>query len=170
MDGGRTGRYGVGIAALLLSTILIVGLAPSRLDAEASESSGTVPASIRLRPDLRDDVLALTNADREKHEREALAVADRLARYAARHSRRMAELGYLFHSGNEQLRTALGGDDWAVAGENVGVGSTLAGVQNAFMASPAHRENILGDSFNHAAVGVAESGGVVWVTVIFFGD
>ena len=38
-----------------------------------------------------------------------------------------------------------------------------------FMASPPHRRNILNREFDHLAVGVVESGGNVWVTVIFYG-
>ncbi len=38
-----------------------------------------------------------------------------------------------------------------------------------FMASTPHRRNILNREFDHFAVGVVESGGNVWVTVIFYG-
>jgi uncharacterized protein YkwD len=38
------------------------------------------------------------------------------------------------------------------------------------MASPPHRHNVLGTSYDQVAVGVVESGGVLWITVVFYGD
>jgi uncharacterized protein YkwD len=51
----------------------------------------------------------------------------------------------------------------------VGVGSTLDGLESAFMRSTSHRRNILRTGFDHAAVGVIRSNGSFWVTVIFYG-
>ncbi len=165
-------RPWLGIAALLIGSFLVVGLVPARLDADAAERAdllrGETP--VLLRADLRGDFLALTNADRASHGLRELSQADRVARYATRHSRRMADLGYLFHSGDEQLRGALGGSGWTVAGENVGAGATLGELEDAFMDSPPHRHNVLGRSYDQAAVGVVEADGVVWITVIFYGD
>jgi uncharacterized protein YkwD len=59
---------------------------------------------------------------------------------------------YLHHS---NLADGVGHLPWRKLGENVGVGWTLSSVHNAFMASTAHRNNILDPAFNHAAVGVA---------------
>ena len=56
-----------------------------------------------------------------------------------------------------------------MGGENVGVGSSLTDLQAAFMASKVHRQNILQEGYDHAAVGVYESDGAFWVTVIFYG-
>jgi uncharacterized protein YkwD len=49
------------------------------------------------------------------------------------------------------------------------VGSTVDGLQDAFMASPPHRENILRTAFDHVAIGMARVDGHLWVTVIFYG-
>lgn len=165
-------RRWLGISALLIGSFLVVGLVPARLDAEAAERVGPVrgQAQILVRADLREDFLALTNADRASHGVRELSRADRVERYATRHSRRMANLGYLFHSGDEQIRGALEGSGWRVAGENVGAGATLASLEDAFMASAPHRHNVLELSFDHTAVGIVEADGVVWVTVIFYGD
>jgi uncharacterized protein YkwD len=81
----------------------------------------------------------------------------------------MARRGYLFHSNEDAIREALDGYDWSLAGENVGVGSSLQTLQDAFMASPLHRENILRASFGHAAIGVVRAHGRIWVTIIFYG-
>jgi uncharacterized protein YkwD len=80
----------------------------------------------------------------------------------------MADLGYIFHSGDAQLREALAGSGWAAAGENVGVGASLEEVQGAFMHSAPHRDNVLDRSYDHVAVGVARAHGMVWVTAIFY--
>lgn len=160
------------VPALLIGCFLAVGLVPARLDAEAAERVGLAetPAAVQARTDLQDDLLALTNADRTAHGLQELEAADRMSRYAARHSGRMAKLGAIFHSRDDQLRAVLEGSGWSVAGENVGVDTTLESIQRAFMQSAPHRHNVLNGSFDHAAIGIVEADGVVWVTVIFYGD
>jgi len=54
-------------------------------------------------------------------------------------------------------------------GENVGEGPSASSVEAAFMASPPHRANILGN-YTHVGVGVFVDGtGRVWVTERFYG-
>jgi hypothetical protein len=56
---------------------------------------------------------------------------------------------------------------WTRIGENVGYGTNSASLQNAFMNSTAHRNNILGD-YNRVGIGAAyDSGGTLWVTLDF---
>jgi uncharacterized protein YkwD len=117
----------------------------------------------------RRTMLGLTNEDREAHDRRDLGFADRLARYAKDHSEAMARKGYLFHSSEGQLRSALDGYAWEIGGENVGVGGSLESLEDAFMASKLHRENILRESFRHAAIGIVREDGRIWITVIFYG-
>jgi uncharacterized protein YkwD len=57
---------------------------------------------------------------------------------------------------------------WQAEGENVGVGPSAQSVQAAFMASPEHLANILGN-YTHMGVGVFVDGiGRVWVTERFY--
>ncbi|MDP9442208.1 MAG: CAP domain-containing protein, partial [Actinomycetota bacterium] len=57
--------------------------------------------------------------------------------------------------------------DWVQLGENVGVGAGVDSLHTAFMNSPAHRANVLGD-FNQVGVGVdGDVTGRMWVTVNF---
>ncbi len=57
---------------------------------------------------------------------------------------------------------------WSWSGENVGVGPTASSVEGAFMASPPHRANVLGN-YTHVGVGVFIDGaGRVWVTERFY--
>jgi uncharacterized protein YkwD len=144
--------------AVLLSGLLVFGVALTTTDAEAHERSGR-----------RRQMLALTNEDRQAREREDLAFAARLSRYAKLHSLAMARRGRIFHSSATQIRGALDGERWSLAGENVGVGSSLEGLQDAFMSSKLHRDNILRTTFRRAAVGVVRDDGHLWVTVIFYG-
>lgn len=79
------------------------------------------------------------------------------------HAGVMSDADQIFHSSN--LADVTTG--WSVLGENVGVGSTVADLHAAFMNSPGHRDNILGD-WNYVGVGVADSDrGYMFVTVVF---
>ncbi len=82
----------------------------------------------------------------------------------------MAEAGRLFHSTADELRGALEGREWSLGGENIGVGGSLEVLEEAFMSSVPHRENILRRIYDHAAVGVVrDDDDRLWVTVIFYG-
>jgi uncharacterized protein YkwD len=142
--------------ALLLTGLLVVGIAPARSDARAREGR-------------RMQMVGLTNQDRADHDRSPLAFQAALSRYAKEHSREMAKKGYIYHSTGEQLLGALGRYDWSIGGENVGVAGSLDSLELAFMASRDHRENILRPTFDHVAVGIVKTKDSVWVTVIFYG-
>jgi uncharacterized protein YkwD len=143
-----------GVALALLIVLLAQGASADRAS-----------ASTDLR--RRSYMLSLTNDDRAQHDKAVLRMNAVLSRYATHHSRQMATRGYLFHTAD--LSSKLKGLDWSIGGENVGVGSTLDGVEGAFMGSTPHRRNILRTGFDHAAVGVIRSNGSFWVTVIFYG-
>lgn len=156
MSSLNDGRRKLGtLVALLLSGLLLFA-------ATAGTATGR-----DLGP--RRTMLSLTNEDRAAHDRKELDFADRLARYAKDHSEAMARKGYLFHSSEGQLRDALEGYDWEIGGENVGVGGSLESLEDAFMASKLHRQNILRESYRHAAIGIAREDDRIWITVIFYG-
>ena len=94
---------------------------------------------------------------------------EKLGKYAKAHSRAMANDGYIYHSTGDQLRRALDGYDWELGGENVGVGGSLESLEDAFMASELHRQNILRRVYDHAAVGIVRADDQIWITVIFYG-
>jgi len=118
-------------------------------------------------PRYRDRMLQLVNDVRDRNERRLLRVDRKLSRYATRHSREMAEAGYLFHT--PDLASKLEGRNWSIGGENVGIASSLRAVMGGFMDSPPHRRNILRRGYDHMAVGVVKSAGSFWVTAIFYG-
>jgi hypothetical protein len=58
-------------------------------------------------------------------------------------------------------------NQWTRLGENVGFSSTVDQVHTAYMNSPGHRANILGD-YNRVGVGaVRDANGRLWTTVVF---
>jgi uncharacterized protein YkwD len=150
----KPSRTRIAAVLLLCSSLLLSGVATDH--ARAGEAAGD-----------RAQMLRLTNRARENNDREALALNRALSKYALRHSRQMAEKGELFHTAD--LADKLKGLNWSMGGENVGVGSSLDDVQAAFMGSKAHRDNILCDVYDHTAIGVVQSDGSFWVTVIFYG-
>jgi uncharacterized protein YkwD len=152
------GRRVATAIALVLSAMVVLGIAPMRQVAQADERFGR-----------RLQMLALTNQDRRAHERDTLGFAAALSRYAKDHSRSMANKGYLYHSSDEQLQAALGHYAWSIGGENVGVGGSLDSLEDAFMASIDHRKNILRKVYDHAAVGIVRQDDAIWITVIFYG-
>ena len=116
---------------------------------------------------LRSAMVPLINDDRADKDRAALKLDLELSRYAKRHSQNMADRGEIFHT--HDLAAKLKGKSWSIAGENVGMGPSLSDLEDAFMASTPHRRNILNRQFDHVAVGVVESQGRFWVTIIFYG-
>ncbi len=149
-------RSGVAfLAATFLALFLVAAVAPSLA------AAGQITR--------RERMLSLTNAAREQHLRADLRLNEHLSHYARRHSLAMAGQGYLFHSDTSALLKALRPFRWSIGGENVGVGDSVEALQDAFMRSRTHRENILRSSFDHTAIGMARVGGKLWVTVIFYG-
>jgi hypothetical protein len=57
--------------------------------------------------------------------------------------------------------------DWDKLGENVGVGTSIASLHEAFMNSASHRGNILGDYDSVGIAVVAETPTKLWITVVF---
>ena len=152
MVGDVAGRRGLGaIVAALLAAFLVVGLVPPA-DAQTT---------------TRHTMLALTNEDRTDREVAGLELNIRLSRVAKQHSLEMADAGSIYHSSN--LTGALAPYDWSIGGENVGSGGSLESLEKAFMASTAHRKNILRKSFDHVGIGVVKRDGTYWVTLIFYG-
>lgn len=91
-----------------------------------------------------------------------MRVSETLSKLAYHHSVAMAREGRLWHN---DISSAT--DHWVWLGQNVGVGSSVAALQQAFMDSPPHRANILRRKTNLFGVGTYISQGRIWVTVNF---
>lgn len=88
-----------------------------------------------------------------------------LSKVAKVHTREMIRANTLHHTPSRKLRRRV--TNWVTLGENVGVGSTIRSLHNAFMNSPAHRDNILYSTYRYVGVGAIKRNGRLWVTVIF---
>ena len=89
-----------------------------------------------------------------------------VANMAVSHSVEMAQQGSIWH-GSFVSQGNLKGLNASSLGENVGMGGDVASLDDAFMNSPHHRENILDPAFNQVGIGVIVSGGTVFVTEDF---
>ncbi len=111
-----------------------------------------------------------TNAERASRGIPKLTLKSDLVTVARRHSQRMAADETIYHNNN--LAKEVGGNWWAL-GENVGMGpqceSGPGSIQDAFMASPGHKANILDKDYNQVGVGVVIKDGTIYVTVVFAG-
>lgn len=70
-------------------------------------------------------------------------------------AKRMADRDMIFHDPDLGAHADAAGVAWTLIGENVGVGSDVDAVHDAFMASPAHRANITHRAYTHIGVGTA---------------
>jgi len=130
-------------------------------------SSGIAITPAHAGTGLRGQMFQLTNDDRADKYRAALELDLEMSRYAKTHSQDMADAGAISHT--DDLAARLKGTNWSAGGENVGMAPSLADLEATFMASTPHRRNILNRDFDHVAIGVVESDGDFWVTVIFYG-
>ncbi len=105
----------------------------------------------------------LLNRDRAAAGRAALPYQRDAQLKAQAWAERLARENRLYHS---TLSHAIGAR-WCNLGENVGYGSSLAGVQRSFMGSSAHRANVLSRTWNGVGVGVAHRGSRVYVVHVF---
>ena len=106
------------------------------------------------------------NGARDARGERRLSLDKELSKVARRHTWEMDTKNSLYHTPSFTLRRRV--THWRVLGENVGIGQTVSSLHQAFMASPAHKANVLRSDFRHVGVGVREAAtGQIWVTVIF---
>jgi uncharacterized protein YkwD len=159
-----------------------VGVAPPALPTErlpltgAADASGFAPADA-----LERAALSLVNADRRAAGLPPVVSDARLADAARAHAMEMRAAGAIAHfsaaTGDPADRVAARGLTFARVTENVGVAPTVKAAHDAFLASPAHRANILDPAVDAVGIGVAPEpggpgassglGGRVFVTYVF---
>lgn len=92
----------------------------------------------------------------------ALSRNGSLDSYARSWAEQMAANGGLSHS---DVGSLLG--KWGAVGENIGVGYSVGSLFDAFVGSPRHESNLVGD-FTHVGVGVyQDADGALWTTHVF---
>lgn len=94
-----------------------------------------------------------------------LSLDPELSRVARKHTQEMWGRNELYHTPSDKLRHRV--TNWTIIGENVGVGGTVSSLHQAFMDSPAHRDNVLYTAFRHVGIGTSKKHDRLWVTVIF---
>jgi hypothetical protein len=120
----------------------VLGIAPAR-------AGGYVPAD-------ETHVRNLVNATRSSKGLGQLASNNDLVGMARRQADRMAAKGNIFHNlklGDEFTASGL---DWLKAGENVGMGPDVDIIEDAFLASPHHYENIVDPKYDTVGIGVVD--------------
>lgn len=96
----------------------------------------------------------------------ALAWSDPLASDARIWSTRMVQTNTLAHDPNFAAEIAAAVPDWQRGGENVGRGGDVLTTHNAFVASPGHLANMIGD-YHRVGIGTVRTAGGLYVTVRF---
>lgn len=124
-----------------------------------------IPTPAIADPGTEAEFLARVNDTRSAFGLVPLQVEAGIQAHARAHAEEMMDAGEIFHSRSDEL-DAAGGQGWEVIGENIGRGQSATSLHNAFMASPAHRDNILGD-FNYVGIGTKSDNGYLYVTVVF---
>jgi hypothetical protein len=137
-----------------LSLLLVVALATVGLGVAAGADSGT-----------ESEFISKINSSRASAGLAPLAANGNLTSYARQHTAGMMDAGEIYHSSSAELGAA-GGSGWDKMGENVGKGQSPTSLHQAFMDSPGHKANILGD-YNYVGVGTGSKDGYLYVTVIF---
>jgi uncharacterized protein YkwD len=109
-----------------------------------------------------------TNAARDAHDRKPLKVDGCLHGFAVRQARAMAEAGDIFH---QDLGKILKKCNLSFVGENVAYGypTGKAVVNQGWMRSEGHRDNILNPGFKLVAVGARRDGAGTWYAAQVFG-
>ena len=130
---------------------------------------GLVQTPAHATTHLERRMLRLTNISRDRRDMHRLRLDSGRSNKARRHSAAMARSGEIYHTA-DPADFYLRGVRWSRWGENVGrTGTGLGELQDAFMASPLHRENILGTGFSKVAIGAVKRDGSTWVTLFFYG-
>jgi hypothetical protein len=128
------------------------------LSAVAFAVAGTgFPA--RAEPDLG----SLTNSDRAAYGQKPLTMVGDLQSLAQRRAEEMAAERKLSHTSDLGNKVS----NWRKLGENVGRGRSLTEIEQSYMNSAPHRENILAPDFTEMGVGVAVAGDQIYTAVIF---
>jgi uncharacterized protein YkwD len=149
------------LAACTAIALAFGALAPS---ANVASAGGDC---FRLKQKERRFARRINNARRWRH-KSGVTLDRELSKVARKHTWEMDSRNSLYHTQSFQLRRRV--TRWRVLGENVGIGNGVRSLHRAFMASPAHKANVLRSDFRHVGVGVRRANsGRIWVTIIFEG-
>jgi len=124
------------------------------------------PAGARAEADTVSDeatFVAKINDLRAGQGLPALQVNANLVAKARGWAATMAAASRIWHSTLSDGITA----DWQKLGENVGMGGSVDGLHNAFVASPHHYENLVDPAFTQVGIGIVMNGSTMFVAEEF---
>jgi hypothetical protein len=138
-----------------LASVLVIALATLGFSASAGADSGS-----------EQSFLSAINSTRSSAGLGSLKMDSGLQSHARKHTGDMIAADEIYHSSSGELQSAAG-SGWEKLGENVGRGGSVSSLHQAFLDSPGHKANILGD-YNYVGIGTGTSdNGVLYVTVVF---
>ena len=111
----------------------------------------------------QQEAFVVLNNDRAAHGLAPVIPHGELLAKAQAWADKLASDGRLSHS---NLSSGVPGC-WRSLGENVGYGATVENVQNAFMNSQGHKDNVLNGAYGFAGTGVSRNGDRVYVVQVF---
>jgi len=146
-----------------LCRILVAALLTVAMTAGVLLPAGTAAAGTVAQDEL--GFLKKLNEERVRAGRAPVVSDPELVPTSRTWSQHMASRNQLSHDPNLVAIVSRIEPSWRGVAENVGVGSSVQGLHDAFMASAGHRANVLRSSYNRVGIGVVHSGGRIWVTV-----
>ncbi|MEA2498272.1 MAG: hypothetical protein QOH26_677 [Actinomycetota bacterium] len=165
-------RFAVVLGTAALALLIPVSPGVKRADSDALADSQPVASSSQegtsscWSPRTSESGFAQKiNEVRRAAGRGALRLDPELSRAARYHTWQMAHKDVLYHTPADRLKRRV--TNWVVLGENVGVGGSVQSLHDAFMNSPAHKDNIMLPGFTYVGIGASQRGNRLWVTVIF---
>jgi len=140
---------------------------------KTDEKESTFAVALRL----EREVFELLNAERTRRGLLELPWSDEVAKVARIHSDNMASQKFFSHRGSDgsmvdDRADRVGLSNWRLIGENIayirGFENPAATAVEKWLESTAHRNNLLGASWQESAVGVAiTADGTIYMTQVF---
>lgn len=142
------------VAVIALTALSLLGLE----SAHADEAPAVDTAA------AANEFVARINDLRASQGLAPLAVDPALTTIAMDWTLQMAATSTLSHRPN---LAAVAPGDWTRLGENVGYGSAVESLHEAFVASPGHYANLIKPEYQYIGVAVVMAGSTMWVTENF---
>ena len=143
------------VALLIALTLVALVIVPAPAGAERARARPTYSPQAAVKNAL--------NNDRVANRRAPLRTQAAAQAKAQAWANRLAREGRMYHS---NLRDGIN-VKWCSLGENVGYGSSVQGIERAYMKSPGHRANILNPKWNGVGVGHATRGSRIYTVHVF---
>lgn len=122
-------------------------------------------------PAAAEQLFALANQARGRVDAGKLQWDPALADAAMKHCQRMVQEGPIAHRYGGELglaeRASAAGAHFSEVEENVAVGQYAEQIQQGWMDSPGHRENLLNPKVDHVGIAVVEARGVLYAVEDF---